>query len=355
MASNPADLNGDGTVTPKEKRTYKKTTAAPRVSNKTKTAATAAARTGGYKDANFDFIPDKDKLSREELAAQYQNAVGIIYSVPELQGVFEQALNEGWSSDQMSSAIQNSEWYRTNAEDARIAWAQENVGGADWQTTLQDAKTQVTAAAVQMGSDLSPQEADALARRFVYGGWGKSGREGYLSKALSEKITYLPDARGETRMVGAAGNLADDLRKTAFANGVNYSDNWYQSAAQSVAGGLTNADDWNRDIRSQAASLWPIYADKINAGMNVYDLASPYINTMAQEFERSPDQITLDNPYIRSAVTGMNDKGDPAPTGLWDFQKKLRQDPRWENTAKAQNEVTTVTGRIMQMFGLMGG
>jgi hypothetical protein len=51
----------------------------------------------------------------------------------------------------------------------------------------------------------------------------------------------------------------------------------------------------------------------------------------------------------------MNDQGDFAPMGLWDFQKKLRQDPRWENTSKAQNEITSTTGRIMQMFGLMGG
>lgn len=101
--------------------------------------------------------------------------------------------------------------------------------------------------------------------------------------------------------------------------------------------------------------MWPVYGDKIRAGVNVYDLASPYIQTMAQEFEISPNDISLGDPYVREALTGVDDQGNPVAMGLWDFQKKLRKDPRWMNTSKAQNEVTGVAGRIMQMFGVLGG
>jgi hypothetical protein len=75
---------------------------------------------------------------------------------------------------------------------------------------------------------------------------------------------------------------------------------------------------------------------------------------MAKEFEMDVNSISLDDPYIRQALTGVNDKGEPAATSLWEFQKKLRSDPRWMNTAKAQNEITGVTGKVMQMFGLTG-
>jgi hypothetical protein len=325
------------------------------VSRKTKKQATRAARQGGYKDANFDFIPDKDKLSRDELAAQYQSAVGIIYTVPELQTLFEQALDQEWTPARMQAAIQNSEWYRNNDEYARVAWAQEQAGGADWQTNLATARSAVQIAAAQMGADVTDEELNALAKRYVYEGWGESTRKGMLASALSSEITFLKDARGVANMRGAAGNLVDDLRNMARANGVSYTDNWYESAARSVASGLSSATDWERDVREQAASLFPVYSDKIRQGMNVYDLASPYINTMAQEFEIDPNQITLNDHYIRSALGGMSPDGNFTPMGLWDFQKKLRQDPRWENTSKAQNEVTSVTGRVMQMFGLMGG
>ena len=206
-----------------------------------------------------------------------------------------------------------------------------------------------------MGSSLTEPEIEALARRYVYEGWYESTRTNMLAKALSEKISYVPDERGRTRLTGGAGNLEDSLRDLSRANGIYYSDNWYLSAARSVASGLTTADDWERDVRETAASTWTAYADQIRNGQNVYDLASPYINTMAQEFEIDPSTITLNDPYVRSALTSTDDKGTPVPLNLWEFTKKLRNDPRWENTQKAQNEITSVTGRVMQMFGLMGG
>ena len=335
--------------------TTRDTVSQKKVSNKTKAAATKAARQGGYTDANFDFIPDKDQLSREELAAQYQAAVGIIYTVPELQGLFEQAINEEWTPARMQAAVQSSEWYRNNDEYARVAWAQEQAGGADWQTNLANARSAVQIAASQMGADVTDEELNALAKRYIYEGWGDSTRRAMMMNALSNEITFLRDDRGQAYMSGNAGELVDNLRNMARANGISYTDNWYESAARSVASGLSQAADWERDVREQAASLFPVYSDKIRAGMNVYDLASPYINTMAQELELDPNQITLNDPYIRSALGGMSDSGDFVPMGLWDFQKKLRQDPRWENTSKAQNEVTSITGRVMQMFGLMGG
>ena len=332
------------------------TPAKKRVSAKTKAAAAQAAQVGNYVDKNFDFIPDKDQLSREELAAQYQQAVGIIYSVPELQGIFEQALNGGWSPAKMQASLQNSEWYRNNDQYARTAFAQEQIGGADWEAAQRDASTQISQMANQMGSNLTPEELAALSKKSIYEGWfQRPGGKQMIADALSKEISYLPNDRGVVTMRGAAGSLSDVLKSTATANGMSYTDNWYQSAAQSVASGLTSQQDWERDIREQAAGMWPVYANKIRAGMNVFDLASPYINTMAQEFEINPNEINLNDPYIRSALTGTSAEGDPAATNLWEFQKKLRKDPRWEKTGKAQNEITSVSGRIAQMFGLMAG
>ena len=326
--------------------------------------AKANAKAGGYKDVNMDGQIDPDRLSREEIASQYQSALGIIYSVPEISKIFTQAVKEQWVGAagiaKFNAAVQNSDWYRTNDQYFRQAWAAENFGkvdgqtSADWNASMQNARSVVQQSAVQLGADLTPQEFDALSRRFIYEGWGAEGRSNLLAEALSGEITFMPDERGNTRLMGASGNLQDSLRSVASANGLTYTDNWYQSAAKSVAAGLTTSDDWERDVREQAAGAWGFYGDKIRAGSNAYDLASPYINEMAREFEISPEQITLNDPYIRQALTGINEKGEPAPTSLWEFQKKLRNDPRWMNTSKAQNEITGVTGKVMQMFGLMG-
>ena len=327
--------------------------------------ASKAAKAGGYKDANLDGVPDVDPLSREEMAAQYQSALGLIYSVPEISQIFDKAVKEQWTGAagqaKFNAAVQNSNWYRNNNQYFRNAWAAEHFGmvdgqpSADWQANMQTARARIQNEASTSGSQLTPEEVDAYARRALYEGWFEPGRDGLMKQALAEKISYLPDGRGVASLKGAAGDVSDALRSIASANGLSYSDNWYLSAAKSVGGGLTTQADWERDIREQAAGMLPVYADKIRAGMNAYDLASPYIRTMADIFEISPTDVTLSDPYIQQALTNIDEQGNPAPMNLWEFQKKLRNDPRWMNTAKAQNNITSVTGRVMQMFGLMGG
>ena len=334
-------------------------TAAKRKANARQRRVNArAARQGGYIDRNRDGVPDADRLSKQQLAKEYQNAIGIIYSVPEIKPLFEKAVAEGWDVPKFTSAVQNSSWFKNNNEYARKAWAQENIGGpdaADWKARQENARNAVRMTAAQVGASLTEQELTALTRRYLYEGWDDSTRAPLMMQALSEQISYVPDERGNVTMMGKAGSFSNDLRSLARANGMSYSDSWYESAAKSVIAGLSTEDDWSQQIREQAASRFPVFADKIRAGMSVYDMASPYIQTMAQEFEINPEQISLDDPYIMQAMTALDDKGTPVPLGLWDFQKKLRNDPRWMNTAKAQNEVTSVTGRVMQMFGLMAG
>lgn len=322
------------------------------------------AKAGGYTDKNLDGVVDPDPLNREEMAAQYQSALGLIYSVPEITSIFDKAVKEQWTGPEgqakFNAAVQNSDWYRNNNRYFRSAWASEHFGmkdgqpSADWQTTVEAARQAVQARANQLGSDLSPEEVNSLSRRYLYEGWGEQGRGNLMDQALSEEISYLPDGRGVASMKGSSGNLYDDLKAVANANGMNYSDNFYLSAAKSVASGLTTEDDWLRDVREQAAGMWPVYADKISKGVNVSDLASNYVNTMAQELEIDPNTISLNDPYIRSALAGNSQDGAPAAMSLWDFQRKLRDDPRWMNTTKAQNDVTSAAGKIMQMFGLTG-
>jgi hypothetical protein len=88
--------------------------------------------------------------------------------------------------------------------------------------------------------------------------------------------------------------------------------------------------------------------------VNARDLASGYINVMADTFEIMPDQVSLDDPYLRQAMTGIDDKGNPKPMGLFDFQQKLRQDPRWMNTKQAEDQISNIANDVLKMFGFVG-
>jgi hypothetical protein len=291
-----------------------------------------------------------DRLSKKELAADYGYATDVIYSNPEIAALFEKAVKQLWLPNRFKAALQNSNWYKNNSEYARETFVKKAMGGADWEESLKTARQQVQQVAVQMGSNLTPEQLNSLAYRFLNEGWDRPGREGLMSKALSENI-----GMSDTGMMrGASGNMADELRSLAEDNGITFSNDFYLSAAKSVNGQLSTIDDWARDIREQAASLFPVYSDKIRAGVSVRALASPYTTLMAQTFELDPNGISLNDPYIREALGGFSDTGDPKATNLWDFQKKLRNDPRWMNTLQANNEITNSFEGVLQMFGIRG-
>lgn len=292
-----------------------------------------------------------DPLERDELATRYGYALNVIYSVPELRDLFEEAFSDRtgqWTTDRFQAELQDTDWFKSNDQYARIAWAQEQVGGADWLDRTRVAKETVRRRAAQLGARLTGPELDALARRTIYEGWDQAGRQGFLDAALADEITFLPDDRGS--VFGAAGNLADQLRLEAQANGIRYSDTWYQDAVRSVTRGDSTEDDWIRTVRDQAAGRWQPFANQIKAGQSAYSLASPYIQLMADELELNPNDISLDDSYVQRAMMGSN--GEALP--LWEFQRQLRNDPRWLNTNRAQNEVTSVADAVMQMFGLRG-
>lgn len=291
-----------------------------------------------------------DTLSADELAADYGYATDVIYSNPEIRALFERAVKEQWLPNRFKAGLQDTIWYRDNSEYARETFVKKAMGGADWEESLRTAREQVQQFATQIGSTLTPEQLDENAYRFLNEGWGKSGRENLMAKALSENIGISDTGS----MRGVSGNMADELRSLAENNGIIFSNDFYLSAAKSVNSNLSTIDDWARDIREQAASLFPVYSDKIRAGVSVRDLASPYTTIMSQTLELDPNNISLNDPYIRDALGGFSSTGDPQATNLWDFQKKLRQDPRWMNTLQANNEITNGFEGVLKMFGIRG-
>lgn len=317
-----------------------------------------------FKDKNKDGIPDRDVLSAGVLTDEYAVVAPLILNNPELRQITEQATSDGWFDTpegvaKYKLAIQNSDFWKTNNQYARAAWAmfqQSQQGqGADWKTLVEDAKLAVQARATDMGAAIDPTQLDNLANRYIYEGWGEAQRADLLDRALAESVTYQPTEGGGQALRGEAGNLAIQLRQAAYENGITYADNFFQEAAQSVALGLKTADDWMTDIREQAAGRYPVFADKIRAGVSARALASPYMQIMSNEFEISPQDIDLSDSYIAGALGGFSPDGSAQAENLWDFTKRLRRDPRWMNTSKAQNEITGTVGRVMQMFGVMGG
>jgi hypothetical protein len=69
---------------------------------------------------------------------------------------------------------------------------------------------------------------------------------------------------------------------------------------------------------------------------------------MAQVLELNPDAIDLRDPTLRMAIS---DKGD---MNLFDYERSLRKDNRWQYTQNANDEVSSAVLGVLRDFGFRG-
>jgi hypothetical protein len=317
---------------------------------------------GGYTDINYDGIRDRDQLDLSTLDSDLQWIANIVDANDDIRQIFEASVKAGHFDPEagqqginnFQNAVMGSDWWQQNNQYARAAFALKTTDPASYSAAVEDARKKVASKAQAMGVPVSPEDINVLAEKVVTDGWDTSGREYKLDEAVGNYLKQTDMASQGVEPTGDLRTYANQLRNTASANGLTFSDQYYQDLAISAVRGLTNIEDAEADIREQAAGFWPSYGDKIRAGYNVRDLASGYIYTMASELEVDPQSIALDDNYIRSALTSVDEKGDARPQSLWEFQQTLRKDPRWMNTNKAQNKIADTASSVMKMFGLVG-
>jgi hypothetical protein len=68
-----------------------------------------------------------------------------------------------------------------------------------------------------------------------------------------------------------------------------------------------------------------------------------------------PDNgIDLFDPKIRGALSYTLPDGKVGAKSIYDFEKELRKDPRWQYTNNARNDAASVASTVLKDFGFMG-
>jgi hypothetical protein len=141
------------------------------------------------------------------------------------------------------------------------------------------------------------------------------------------------------------------LRSTARANGfdldkdfANQIDGWLQRIARGE-----DVDDFNRLIRQQAKLGLPEKVGTLlDEGLDLANIYAPYRNTMATLLEITPDSIALNDPILRTAY------GQDKEMSIYEFQRAVRKDPRWQYTDNARQEVSNSVLGVLRDFGFQG-
>jgi hypothetical protein len=104
-----------------------------------------------------------------------------------------------------------------------------------------------------------------------------------------------------------------------------------------------------QDVRKLAAVGQPQFVrDLLGQGINLDAIYSPYKRTMARILELDEGQIDLMDPTLRM---GINEKGD---VNLYDYEKALRKDNRWQYTGNAREAVSDAALTVLRKFGFQG-
>lgn len=297
-----------------------------------------------YKDRK---AMEPDPLSKKELAEKYNYSLQVIYSNPELRRLFEKAVNakDGqWTAEKFAAEIRNTDWY-SKGKYWRQAWTSEKEG-VEWKNDLEGATEAISRRATDLGASLSEKELNRLARRYLYEGWYDPVRATFLDNALSSYIQS-----------GAVGDqdIEAQLRTLAWDYGVSkgIGDDWYVAARKRIAEGKATLDSLTAELRGKAVSKYAPFADSINNGQTTRQAAGMYTSAMSELLEMDENEIDLDDPLLKSAWAGQNGPdGKPQAMTVYDFETKVRQDPRWQSTGNGRRATMNLMQSFIQSLGI---
>jgi hypothetical protein len=210
---------------------------------------------------------------------------------------------------------------------------------------LASAKAYIEATASGLTGTMSPERLDAFVKRMYDSANDKDPN--IINRELSALISYKP---GST-LGGQIGADLTDLRATAAANGFNLDtsfgsniNDWLQRLAKGES-----IETFKNTIRGAAKLGLPDkVANLLDQGLDLKDIYAPYRNVMASVLEVAPDSIGLDDKTLRMAI------GPEKEVSLYDFQRMLRKDQRWQYTNNAREEASDSVLKVLKDFGFQG-
>jgi len=209
---------------------------------------------------------------------------------------------------------------------------------------LKDLKDAIETARLAAGAELTDAEINAIAQEAYDQGLDRERNS--FNAFLDKKFKF-----SATGAKGKAGEQLADLQKVAAANGLDLQKafgtqlpTWFASINKGES-----IETYKKMIRDVAKIGMPQnIASLLDNGVDLDAIYSPYKNVMASVLEINPESITLSDPVLRSAITG--EKELP----IYEFQRQLRKDSRWQYTNQAKEEVSDVALKVLRDFGFQG-
>jgi len=295
----------------------------------------------------------------------------------ELGDLLVKAVDEGWDNDKFESQLKLTKWVQKNSENLRkriiarakyneLRAAGEDVANTEYAQDTASLRRSVQDRARRMGAALTAEQLDQVVGK-IYDGFLDKDTNAidrfiapYIGKITSIVGTGLGTGGGQATYTGEALTNYQELQRIAKSNGLKLEDILPKLSVpqgstlenvilQKLATGELDANAIAQTARQFAAQGQPDYVrNLLNQGYDLEQVYAPYRNIMASTLEVDSDQIDLNDPTLRGAITNEGDMN------IYDFKKLLRKDSRWDTTENARQEVSSAVYSILRDFGFQG-
>lgn len=295
----------------------------------------------------------------------------------ELGDLLVEAVNNNWEPEKFASALKLTKWVQKNSKNLReriiarakydeLRAAGEDVSKTEYAQDTASLRRSVQDRARRMGSVLTDEQLDQVVGK-VYDGFLDNDSNAidrfiapYIGKITSIVGTGLGTGGGQATYTGEALTNYQELQRIAKANGLKLEDilpklsvpkdsTLENVVLQKLALGELDPNAIAQTARQFAAQGQPDYVRKLlNQGYDLEQVYAPYRSIMASTLEIDPNQVDLNDPTLRGAITNEGDMN------IYDFKKLLRKDSRWDMTENARQEVSSAVYGILRDFGFQG-
>jgi len=160
---------------------------------------------------------------------------------------------------------------------------------------------------------------------------------------IAKKLPEFKTKKSDTRSLSI-----QSLQSTANANGISLSPQQLDQYALDIQNGKDIKVIQNQ-IRNIAGAGMPDRVVKLlGEGTDLDTVYAPYKSQMTAILELAPGSISLTDPILRGAI------GPNGEMSIYDFQKALRKDARWQYTNNAREDVSNLALKVLKDFGFQG-
>lgn len=291
-----------------------------------------------------------DQINREKMAANYGFALAFMKSNPELWHLFNQATRQTWDANRFIAKLRNTKWFKHHSANVRNAIMQQTSDPATYKANIDKMFSTVRDAYGSMFGTANMDQKDlrGWAQTAYRMGWSEGELVDHMTKGLNYRKLLKKGELG-----GTAAETEGQLNNLIQNFGLSYGNNWKASQLEKLMRGDDTLAGVQNRVREQAKREYGAFADQIDAGSTVAEIADPYRQTMAELLELNPNDVDLKDKMIQRAMKQSTPKGKPAALSLTDFGDMVRQDKRWQYTDNAREQVSSVTQNLLQSFGLI--